>query len=653
VTARRATTIPWLRGMDLPASWSETKVKYLAPGMRAGETITAEDIEKTGTFPVYGGNGLRGYTEAHTHSGTRLLIGRQGALCGNVHLVSGDFWASEHAIVAESAANVDPRWLAHLLRVMNLGQHSMSSAQPGIGTSQINALAAPLPSSEVQRAIADYLDRETAQIDTLIAEQERLIDLLRERRDAVGAQFFASNSGKRMTTVRRVLRPLARPAVSGLGVITAYRDGVVTLRSNRRDDGYTFSDTEHGYQEIRPGDLVFHALDGFAGAIGISDSQGNATPVYHVCEATNGDDPAYVAMLLRYLGVTGFLVTQAPNVRERSVDFRNWSMLARIPLALPTATEQTRAVIEIASQTAKIDALIAESERFIELARERRSALITAAVTGQIDVRAGGMTARSLEGQPCALCSNGVSTRDGEHVIPRWFLRLYLSAADGSYTTEVNGESVLNSRSTPRKHSWPEVRLPACENCNRALRDRFEIGASQGVVQNFFGAPFTFDTSAIDARLLGLWLLKTWVLLAHPKAVRTNGRGPSPWSGGPDLWSWTATGDEPPASLSLWINRQDINATAGGGVQVDVRIAGQAFIRGAYDVHVVALDGEIIGDAPTAESGLLRLWPPSGDARLASLPVLARDHFRWLVGSRGLHKSALQLQTFAGRTEGA
>jgi type I restriction enzyme S subunit len=160
----------------------------------------------------------------------------------------------------------------------------------------------------------------------------------------------------------------------------------VTLRSNRREEGYTFSDTESGYQQIRSGDLVFHALDGFAGAVGVSDSHGNATPVYHVCEAIAGDDLAYVARLLRYLGRSGFLATQAPNVRERSVDFRNWSTFGRLPLALPSVDEQRRIAAHLDQQTAKVDILIAESENFIELARERRLALITAAVTGQIDV---------------------------------------------------------------------------------------------------------------------------------------------------------------------------------------------------------------------------------------------------------------------------
>lgn len=388
-TARptRPSSIPWLWDVSLPSDWDTSKVKYVVSQMQAGETITAESIEAAGTYPVYGGNGLRGYTEAKTHSGTRVLIGRQGALCGNIHLVDGDFWASEHAIVAEAGANVDPRWLAHLLRIMNLGQYSQTVAQPGIGTAQINALEVPVPSEAEQRAIADYLDRETARIDTLIEEQQRLVEMLRERQAAIRDVHFYARYGKRETTLRRVLRRLARPAVSGLGVVTAYRDGAVTLRSNKRDEGYTFSDTEHGYQEVRAGDLVFHALDGFAGAVGISDSRGNATPVYHVCEVISDDDPTYVAMLLRYLGVSGYLATQAPNVRQRSVDFRNWATFARVPIALPSADVQRKVVAEIREQTAKIDNLIAETERFIELARERRSALIAAAVTGQIDVR--------------------------------------------------------------------------------------------------------------------------------------------------------------------------------------------------------------------------------------------------------------------------
>ncbi|MEC4575306.1 hypothetical protein [Streptomyces virginiae] len=245
----------------------------------------------------------------------------------------------------------------------------------------------PVPPEDEQQAIANYLDRETTQIDTLIAEQRRLVEMMKKRILSFNDQCFYGADGKRTVLLKRVLRRIDRPAFPGLGVVTAYRDGAVTLRSNRREEGYTFSEKEDGYQEVRPGDLVFHGLDGFAGAVGISDSHGNATPVYHVCETIAGDDPEYVAFLLRYLGTSGFLATQAPNVRQRAVDFRNWAMFARIPLSLPDFATQRSVVRNIREQTARTDTLIAESERLIELSQERRAALITAAVTGQMDVR--------------------------------------------------------------------------------------------------------------------------------------------------------------------------------------------------------------------------------------------------------------------------
>lgn len=382
----RTTNIPWIRGARIPAHWKESRVRYLAQSLQAGESITAEDIEPQGRYPVYGGNGLRGYTDSFTHHGTRLLIGRQGALCGNVHLVGGQFWASEHALVAEPAPHVDARWLGHVLDIMNLGQYSQSSAQPGIGASQVRALALPVPPPDEQRAIADYLDHETAKIDALIEKQERLIAALRERSAGFREHHLLGRADARSTSVRRALARVSRPAVPGLEVITAYRDGRVTRRSNRRDDGYTMSDLEHGYQEIRPGEIVFHALDGFAGAVGVSDSHGNATPVYHVCTPTQDDDAEFIALYLRQLGTSGLLSTLAPNVRQRSVDFRNWSTFGRVPLELPEPQAQRDAVRAIQTSERQIDELIEKAERLIKLSGERRAALIAAAVTGQIDV---------------------------------------------------------------------------------------------------------------------------------------------------------------------------------------------------------------------------------------------------------------------------
>jgi type I restriction enzyme S subunit len=296
---------------------------------------------------------------------------------------------NQRLCLLRSNGTTDTRFLAYALpaHLQVINDLTYATTVKHLSSGQVRGIRMDAPDLSEQCAIADYLDRETARIDTLIEEQQRLIDLLHERREAEVDEALRSPSEARHTIVKRVLQPLARPAVSGLGVVTAFRDGIVTLRSNRREEGYTFSNTENGYQEVRPGDLVFHALDGFAGAVGVSDSTGNATPVYHVCVATAGDDLVYLAQLLRYLGRSGFLATQAPNVRERSVDFRNWSMFGRLPLVLPPVDAQRRIAAHLDEQTAKVDQLVTETERFIELARERREALITAAVTGQIDVR--------------------------------------------------------------------------------------------------------------------------------------------------------------------------------------------------------------------------------------------------------------------------
>ncbi len=116
---------------DLPQNWTWKKLKYVAH-MAAGDAITADEIQEEDDYPVYGGNGLRGYTDRFNRSGDFVLIGRQGALCGNVNYASGDFWASEHAIVADLQGQAEVRWLGELLRFMNLNQYSQSAAHLGL-----------------------------------------------------------------------------------------------------------------------------------------------------------------------------------------------------------------------------------------------------------------------------------------------------------------------------------------------------------------------------------------------------------------------------------------------------------------------------------------------------------------------------------------
>ena len=128
----------------IPADWTRKKLKYLAH-MQSGNSITAESISDSGDYPVYGGNGLRGFTSGFTHSGEFVLIGRQGALCGNIAFASGKFWASEHAVVVDTRGKVSVRWLGELLRALDLNQHAQSAAQPGLAVDTIANITVPVP----------------------------------------------------------------------------------------------------------------------------------------------------------------------------------------------------------------------------------------------------------------------------------------------------------------------------------------------------------------------------------------------------------------------------------------------------------------------------------------------------------------------------
>ena len=147
----KKTKVGWI-----PIEWSDSRLGENC-AMKSGETITSKSISDDGKYRCYGGNGLRGYTVTFTHDGSFVLIGRQGALCGNVRLVTGKFYASEHAIVATNFSNSSPAWLAEALRFKDLNKFSESSAQPGLSVSKVLRMRIPTPPRHEQEGIAEVL----------------------------------------------------------------------------------------------------------------------------------------------------------------------------------------------------------------------------------------------------------------------------------------------------------------------------------------------------------------------------------------------------------------------------------------------------------------------------------------------------------------
>ena len=188
----------------------------------------------------------------------------------------------------------------------------------------------------------------------------------------------------KMQRAKFIFRRLQRPIREHDEIITAFRDGIVTLRKNRRTLGFTNSLKEIGYQGLRKGDLVIHAMDGHAGAIGVSDSDGKSSPVYSVCRPISQENVYYYAYLLRYMALSGFIESLAKGIRERSTEFR-FNEFKELDLLIPPVFEQTQIANFLDNKTGKIDELIRIKGRRIELLQEQRTTLINQAVTKGLD----------------------------------------------------------------------------------------------------------------------------------------------------------------------------------------------------------------------------------------------------------------------------
>ena len=169
---------------EIPENWDVCKIQYMA-NLKSGYNLTTEQITDEGLYPVYGGNGIRGFYHEFFNDGEYVLIGRQGALCGNINYSTGKFWATEHAVICYPKMQYATKWFGELLRSMNLNQYSLASAQPGLAVERIKALSIPLPPLSEQQTIANYLDQKCKEIDELISVKKEKIEKLKAYKKSV------------------------------------------------------------------------------------------------------------------------------------------------------------------------------------------------------------------------------------------------------------------------------------------------------------------------------------------------------------------------------------------------------------------------------------------------------------------------------------
>lgn len=267
---------------------------------------------------------------------------------------------------------------------------------------EMKKIQIPFPSLAEQQRIAEFLDRECGKIDGLKEDIQAQIDTLEQYKRSViteavthGLNPSAPMKDSGIPWVgqfpthwtkkkgKYILRYMSKPVKQDDGVITCFRDGEVTLRSNRREDGFTMADKEIGYQGVDVGDLVVHGMDGFAGAIGISDSRGKASPVLNVLNTKQ--NKKYIMYYLRSMAYGEVFTALSTGIRVRSCDLR-WNKLAELLYPLPPIDEQNNIVSYIDNQIARTNEIIADKKSQIETLDGYKKSLIYEYVTGKKEV---------------------------------------------------------------------------------------------------------------------------------------------------------------------------------------------------------------------------------------------------------------------------
>ena len=397
--------------MTMPLGWQELPLNRITR-MRSGDFISNDDIEPEGSYPVYGGNGLRGFSHQFNTIGPIVLVGRQGAHCGNVHVANGQIWVSEHALCCHPERELDAKWLAYALRDMNLNQYSVSAAQPGLSVDNLKHLRKAVPPLATQRRIARFLDEKTARTDGLIEKKRALLDRLAEKRQALITR-----------AVTKGLNPDAPMKPSGiewLGDIPAHWEVIRVKRIAVLESGHTPDRKIEAYWEhcdipwvslndteiLRSGDYISDTTVKI-NAVGLINSSARMLPeraVVFTRDATIGESaittrPMAVSqhiiawLCVREKVVEEFLLMAIYGMKGELLRLTNGSTIGTIGLgdvktisiALPPLSEQNEIVTAVFHGKSELERICRAIDRSIEQLSEYRAALITAAVTGQLD----------------------------------------------------------------------------------------------------------------------------------------------------------------------------------------------------------------------------------------------------------------------------
>ncbi len=294
------------------------------------------------------------------------------------------------------------RYVLHTFDVMKVFYNMGNGVRQGLNYDEFSKLMVFEPSDDEQQAIVAFLDAKCAEIDALSADIQAEIDTLDAYKRSViteavtrGLDRSAPMKDSGIEWVGEIpahwgvekgkycLRYVQKPTKPDDDVITCFRDGEVTLRKNRREEGFTISLKEIGYQGIDVGDLIVHGMDGFAGSIGISDSRGKASPVLNVLDTDH--DKRYIMYYLRSLAFNGVFLALSTGIRVRTCD-TNWGKLRELLYVLPPKDEQEAIVQFVDDKLKSADEIISQKREQLAVLDDYKKSIIYEYVTGKKEV---------------------------------------------------------------------------------------------------------------------------------------------------------------------------------------------------------------------------------------------------------------------------
>ena len=397
-----------------PAKWNYVRGKYILKYMQKPVKINDGVITcfRNGEVTLRRNRREEGFTMADKEIGYQgvdvgdLVVHGMDGFAGAIGISDSRGKASPVLNVLDSTEN--KRYVMYYLRSMAYGE-VFSALATGIRVrscdlrwNKLSELIYPVPPLDEQKSIVCFLDNKCSEIDVISADIQKEIEILEQYKRSVVTETVTKglNPDAEMKDSgvpwigkmpanwacikgKYILKYMQKPVKPDDGVITCFRDGEVTLRSNRREDGFTMADKEIGYQGIDVGDLVVHGMDGFAVAIGFSDSRGKASPVLNVLDSRQ--NKKYIMYYLRSMAYGDIFAALATGIRVRSCDLR-WNKLSVLLYPVPPLEEQAEIVQYIEDTLNKVNGVIGEKKHQLTVIDSYKKSLIYEYVTGKKEV---------------------------------------------------------------------------------------------------------------------------------------------------------------------------------------------------------------------------------------------------------------------------